>query len=100
MTPDDAQADSKTCLPLYSLADKSVFGWRYIDTSDGMANALVNGQYCKSGIAIYTGNYQAMCTQIVKIRSDLGDVAAPYTCSVANPKNTCRYYYNSLEYIT
>ena len=65
-----------------------------------MTNSLVNGQYCDTGFAIYVGNYQAKCTPILKISSDFGDVPAPYACSVANPSNTCRYYYSSLEYLT
>jgi hypothetical protein len=41
-----------------------------------------------------------MCTTIKKISSDFGEVQSPYACSVANPANTCRYYFTDLEYIT
>jgi hypothetical protein len=40
-----------------------------------MTNALVNGQACASGFAIYVGDYQAQCMTIVKIASDFGEVA-------------------------
>lgn len=68
--------------------------------TDGMTNALVNGQFCQSGFAVYSGNYQAVCSTITQVSSDLGLQASPYMCSVANPANTCRYYYSSMEYIT
>lgn len=90
----------KRCLPLYQKAEGELFGWRYVDSADGMTNAFVNGQACASGFAIYTGSYTAKCAQIFKVSSDFGDVQAPYACSVANPANTCRYYYSALEYVT
>ena len=96
----NAQSDSKTCMPLYSKPYGTLFGWVYIDSADGMTNALVNGQYCQSGFAIYVGSYTAQCSMITQVSSDFGVVPAPYACSVANPMNTCRYYYNNLEYIT
>ena len=100
MTPVDAQSDTKKCLDLYYNPEFTTFGWRYVDTNDGMINALVNGQYCQSGFAVYIGSYTAMCSSIKKISSDFGVVASPYKCSVANPSNTCRYYYTTNDYLT
>lgn len=41
-----------------------------------------------------------MCASITQVTSDFGPVTSPYKCTVGNPMNTCRYYYNSYEYIT
>jgi hypothetical protein len=46
MNDADAQADDKKCLELNTQPEGTVFGWRYIDTEDGMTNALINGQFC------------------------------------------------------
>jgi hypothetical protein len=43
MTPADAQTDTKKCLDLYYNPEFTTFGWRYIDSDDGMTNAMVNG---------------------------------------------------------
>lgn len=96
----DAQTDTKKCLDLYYNTEGFIFGWRYVDANDGMTNALINGQNCQSGFAVYIGNYQAQCSSIKKISSDFGQVNAPYACSVANPSNTCRYYYTANDYLT
>ncbi|TNV73756.1 hypothetical protein FGO68_gene11125 [Halteria grandinella] len=96
----DAQSDTKRCMQLYAKPINATFGWRYVDPTDDMTNALINGQACATGFAIYTGSFQARCTPILKIASDFGTVPAPYACSVANPSNTCRYYYSELEYLT
>ena len=99
-SPQAAQVNVTTCLPLYSQPVGTVFGWVYVDTADGMTNALTNGQYCSSGFAVYSGNYQAVCSTIKQVTSDFGPVPAPYKCTVGNPMNTCRYYYDSQSYIT
>lgn len=39
----DAQNDNKKCLELNVQPEGAVFGWRYIDSEDGMTNALING---------------------------------------------------------
>lgn len=77
-----------------------MFGWVYVDTADGMTNALTNGQYCSSGFAVYTGDYKAVCSTIKQVTSDFGPVSSPYQCTVGNPMNTCRYYYDGQSYIT
>ncbi len=43
MTAADAQTDTKKCLDLYYNPEFTTFGWRYVDTDDGMTNAMVNG---------------------------------------------------------
>jgi hypothetical protein len=87
-------------LELNSQPEGTVFGWRYTDAEDGMTNALTNGQFCRSGFAVYLGSYAGVCSSIQRISSDFGQVEAPYKCSVANPSNTCRYYYSTNDYLT
>ena len=43
MNAQDAQSDTKKCLDLYYNPEGTIFGWRYLDTEDGMTNALING---------------------------------------------------------
>jgi hypothetical protein len=72
MNDADAQADDKKCLELNTQPEGTVFGWRYIDTEDGMTNALINGQFCQSGFAVYMGSYKGVCSSIKQITTDFG----------------------------
>ncbi|CDW72418.1 UNKNOWN [Stylonychia lemnae] len=95
----EATSGTKRCLQMHSKPLTHKFGWKFVDTEDDFINSLYNGQYCISGLAVQTGLYEGMCTQIIRINSDRGDVQAPYPCTVTNPATVCKYFYDATNYL-
>eukprot|EP00347_Sterkiella_histriomuscorum_P014331 403361280 len=92
-------SDTKTCLEMHTKNVGQLFGWKYVDAADDFINSLYNGQYCKSGLAVKDSFQVAKCIEIQKINTDMGDVLAPYQCTVINPASICKYYYDASNYL-
>lgn len=90
-----SKSDRKTCMPIYSQEDGTVFGWKASSNDEPTeADFLLNGKYCQSGLAYPINENSARCTSFKEMRFDDKVIEEPFPCSPRKQEKTCALHFN------
>jgi len=92
----DRRAEVKKCLPLYSQEKGTTMGWKSDNPLTNLTadDFLINGKYCKSGLAFPLDEFKGNCSATDHIKYNGLKVKAPYECDPTNQAARCWLNYN------
>jgi hypothetical protein len=78
----DRRADVKKCLPLYSQEKGTTMGWKSDNPLSNLTadDFMINGKYCKSGLAFPIDEFKGNCSATDHIKYDNKIIRSPYEC--------------------
>lgn len=85
----------RMCLPLYSQADFTTFGWESQDEKKPTyLDFEKNGKYCESGLAYPVSKDEGKCTSFDHMKFDEKKIEEPFKCNPYDQTKKCQLYFN------